>query len=34
MSSSILYGCDKCGKDFTSLETLREHKATSCKNQK
>ena len=30
MSSFTLYRCDKCSKEFTSLETLREHKATGC----
>ena len=31
MGSATLYRCEKCGKEFTSLETLREHKANSCK---
>jgi DNA-directed RNA polymerase subunit RPC12/RpoP len=31
MSSSTLYRCDKCHAEFTSLETLREHKAAGCK---
>jgi hypothetical protein len=34
MGSVTLYRCDKCNQEFTSLETLREHKATGCKNKK
>jgi DNA-directed RNA polymerase subunit RPC12/RpoP len=30
MSSATLYRCEKCNKEFTSLETLREHKAAGC----
>ena len=31
MGSAILYRCDKCGEEFTSLETLQEHKAIVVK---
>jgi len=31
MTAENIYQCDRCGAQFTSLESLREHQATTCK---
>ncbi len=31
MTAENIYQCDRCGAQFISLETLREHQATNCK---
>ncbi|MRN41579.1 MAG: hypothetical protein FIO02_11115 [Nitrosopumilales archaeon] len=28
--TSMIYECDRCGAQFTTLESLREHQATPC----
>jgi DNA-directed RNA polymerase subunit RPC12/RpoP len=29
--TAVLYRCDRCGANFITLETLRKHEATTCK---
>jgi len=31
MTAENIYQCDRCGAQFITLESLREHKATACK---